>query len=197
MTITRANVPDGMELTKFHRIFGALGVALEVSFSSAEDIEIDPELSSFPQAIYKSPEGARVRIYYPAIRAGSVEFGDELILDFYPSVDEEKYEQFHRVVFRKKDAGEVFVFCRFPHEMKPGEAPFGFSINKPFINLDFLGKRSGEFLPLFVKTHDRGQSGYVYLQITARSDDAGVSLMIERVDEKVVPPLLVLKNLVW
>jgi hypothetical protein len=167
---------------KFHKISDGLSVALEATFSSGESLGFSKEFA-FPGLIYPSHEGLVTRVYHPARAEGDLNNGDLRII-FVPWVTNEA--QFHRLVLRGKGGeSKNITFARFPRvvgDKTIDEKTFGFAPNKaPFINLDFFGKRTDEFVPLFAKI-----DGHL-VKIEAKINEDEVVLLINKVGRTDVP----------
>lgn len=174
-----------VKVQKFHPILEGLGVALEATFDSGTELEFDGSFRCPPEMIHDSREGLVKRFYHPAIYEGDLSNGTgKLVINFVPwawDKDEEtEKDSFHRLVFRGKgDAVRNAKFARFGEEKA-----FGFQPGKPFISLDFFGKRSDEFLPLFVLLDGR------LVKIEAEISEADVALVIHKVTRAEIPPHL-------
>lgn len=164
---------ENISVKKFHRIYGGLKVALEATLKPGEKLECDSVfLDDCPDL--KFEKGLVMRAYHPARIYGGLNGpgNDELRISFLSWVENES--QFCRLVFWADNlvARENIAFAR-ENEKKP----FGFRPGKggSFINLDFFGKRSDEFLPLFAMV-----DGYL-LKIEAEISEDEVALIIRKV----------------
>lgn len=170
---------------KFHKIAGPLQVALEATFPSGEKLKYEKSFA-FLDLVFSSREGLVQRVYHPASTAGSPGNGGLKIV-FFPWIQNEA--QFHRLVFNGRGPGiEDVIFARFPRVVNGkviDDKVFGFKPKKaPYINLDFFGKRTEEFIPLFVRVDSQ------LLKIEAEIQEEEVSLNIIQVTMEEAPPHL-------
>lgn len=188
-----------MSLGKFHPVFGSdLRVALEVTLppdervTPAEGWLYQPDLVHYARVKSDpySPVFA-VRVYYPAVVEGDIQKGDrEVTIQFVPWAYETN-AQYHRLCFWAQPAKGKWFWMRLARFGE--EKSFGFNPDKPYINIDFLSKRS-EFIPVFVKARDRETMDIVYFVIEAQASEDEVKLIIRRVEENEAPPHLVSEN---
>jgi len=189
----------GVSIKKFHSVFGSdLKVALEVTLPGDEEITIPEGRDYFPHLVHfasakdnpSSPVYA-VRIYYLAKVEGNIKNGDrEAIIQFSPWAYENN-AQYHRLCFWAQSAKEKQFWIKLARFGE--EKTFGFNPGRPYINLDFFGKKR-EFTPVFVKIRDGKTMDIVYFVIEARVSEDGVELIIRRVEESEAPPHLMCEN---
>jgi hypothetical protein len=166
---------------KFHKILEGLDVALEATFNSGEDLKYADEFK-FLSLIHNSREGLVKRVYHPARIVGNLNGAGQSRIVFLPWVENEAL--FHRLVFRAKgNAIRNAKFARFGENKA-----FGFKLERPFITLDFFGKRADQFLPLFLLFDSD------MVRIDTEISETEVALLIARTDPNSVPPHLYRSN---
>ncbi|MFH1672438.1 MAG: hypothetical protein ABIF87_03300 [Pseudomonadota bacterium] len=180
------DLAPNVSTSKFHPLFGSdIRVALEATFASDATFDF-VNGAYFSELIHQSPK--HFRIYYPAIVGGDMARDQEGRITFVPWIDESE-AQYHRLCFWAQPVTTKKFFALFG---RFGETN-GFGFNdprKPYLHLDFFGKRQDQFIPLYVRVRNRQSDEIVNLAIEGRAGEDQAELILRRVELNELPPCL-------